>query len=678
MDLNQFREEINQIDRELLELLARRRQVSRKVIQVKDENGLPLRDVQREEELFDVLIPAGRQLELDAHFVTSVFHEIIDDSVRYQQHFLQRNLNPTAERDLRIAYQGVDGAYSSLAARKHFADEIDRSTLIGCSTFAEVVHLVESGNAEYALLPVENTTAGSINEVYDLLTNTKLSIVGEEIFRVEHCLLAIDEVPLSNIRRVFSHPQALAQCKNFISELPGCQREYFADTAMAVQKVRDDRDLSQAAIASEEAGRLYGLKVLRRNLADQPDNFTRFLIVAPEPVQVDPRVPSKTSLVLSTAHQEGALLQALSVLHAHHVNCSKLESRPKRGSPFEYVFYVDVEGSTEEKRVREAIDELRKTTTFLKVLGSYPMQRRDRTRPLIQSIVGSGQDSNADGSKAESSAATSTSSSSKTAPLTESDARQRRTTVSVRDVLVGGDELVVIAGPGMVESEEQIHECARQVKECGGKVLASACFRSSATREAFRPLGWQGLEHLVSASRAYDLPIATPVVDPAEVEKIAQHVDLLIVGARNMHNASLLTAVGKVGRPVLLERGVSASLEEWLHAAEAILSEGNQQVILSERGIRTHETTTRSALDIGAVTVLSKRTHLPIIIDPSRIAGTRDLVRPVTLAARAVEPAGLRLEVHPHPEEAATGGERALDFAAFSKLLREIYRVGEP
>ena len=162
---------------------------------------------------------------------------------------------------------------------------------------------------------------------------------------MEHCLLALEDVPIANIRRIYSHPQALAQCMKFLSTLHNCQREYFTDTAMAVKKVKEDQDLSQAAIASEEAGRRYGLKVLKRDLADQRDNSTRFVVVGKKPIHIDVRIPAKTSLVLGVPDEEGALLRALTVFDRHKINLKKLESRPRPGSPFQYLFYLDFEGN---------------------------------------------------------------------------------------------------------------------------------------------------------------------------------------------------------------------------------------------------------------------------------------------------------------------------------------------
>jgi chorismate mutase/prephenate dehydratase len=680
MSLNKPRQDINAIDDEILELLVRRRKVTQGVLEAKQKGELPLRDVEREEELLARLIRKGRELGIEAHAVTKIFHEVIDDSLRSQQLSLQRSLNvDDAARPLRIAYQGIDGAYSHLAARKFFADREEHSTFSGCPTFAAVVDAVEEGVADYALLPVENTTAGSINDVYDLLLRTKLSIVGEEVFRIDHCLLAIEDVPLSKIRRILSHWQALAQCTRFLAQLENCQMEPFADTALAVRKVKEDQDLSQAAIASEEAASHYGLRVLHTNINDQAENFTRFIVVAGEPIRVDPRIPAKTSLIMATAHEAGALLKALAVLQRHEINLTKLESRPRKGSPFEYLFYLDFEGNLDEPRVEEALIELRGATSFLKILGSYPIEIRGKTAPTMRALVGEPTRGVAPAASGEVAPGDTAS-----GPVTEKpnkvgyqlasrDTKSESTIVRVRDVAIGGDEFVVIAGPCSVESEEQIRACARQVKECGGKILRGGCFKPRTSPYSFRGLGFEGLELLARAGREYGLPIITEVLSPSDVEKVAEMTDILQIGARNMQNFSLLSEVGQVDRPVMLKRGLSASLEEFLNAAEYILAQGNQQVVLCERGIRTFETTTRNTLDLGAIPILKKLTHLPIVVDPSHAAGERELVLPLALAAHAVGPHAMMVEIHPQPEKALSDGPQALRFEEFAKLMAEIF-----
>jgi len=683
MDLKWCRESINAIDDQILDLLARRRQLVASVVALKEREDLQLRDAHREEQVLGRLIANGRKLGLDAHAVTRIFHEIIDDSVRSQQLVLQRHRNPQVEqRPWHIAYQGAAGNSSFLAARQYFTDREDSCTFTGYSEFAEVVEAVEEGVADYGVLPVENTTAGVINEVYDLLLRTKLSIVGEEVLQIDHCLLAIDLVPLSKIRRVLAQWQALAQCSRFLGQLENCQKEPMVDTAAAVRKVKEDQDLSQAAIASEEAARLYGLKVLERNITDQSDNLTRFIVVAPKPVAVDLRIPAKTSLIIATAHEAGALLKALVVFDQHGINMTKLESRPRKGSRFQYVFYLDFEGNIAEPRVDAALVQLRGVTSFLKILGCFPSENRQRTAPTMRSLVGSPEmvagdaapDQQTGVADAEDDTARITPLESQTHRLASRATKPRNTVIRVRDAEIGGTDVVIMAGPCAVESEQQIFTCARQVKECGGKVLMGGCFKPRITPHGFQGLGYEGLAMLAEAGRQYDLPVMTEVLSPSDVEQVAEQVDILVVGHQNMQNFSLLSELGGMQRPVVLRRGLAASLEQLLDAAEFVLSRGNQQVMLCEHGIRTFETTTHNTLDLGGISILKKMTHLPVIVDPSHAAGQRDLVVPLTLAAHAVSPHGLMIEIHPDPEHALCDGPQSLRFDSFRDLIAEMFK----
>jgi chorismate mutase/prephenate dehydratase len=620
----------------------------------------------REEQLLDKLIVFGRNRGLDAHLVTRVFHEIIGDSIRSQQMHLLNDDQPVLKR---VSFQGIEGAYSEIAGRKYFAPFLDRTFFAGVPTLEQVVNAVEDGDADYGLLPVENTSAGSINEVYDLLSCAQLSIVGEEILRIEYCLLAIEDAPLINIRQIFSHPQALSECMKFIAKLPNCQALPYADSAMAVKKIKEENNPELAAIASEEAGRLYGLKALRRNIGNLQDNYTRFLVLAKKPSSIDLRIPCKTSLIMATPHEEGALLKALSLLHDYKINLSKLESRPIPGMPFQYMFYIDFEGNMAEARVAEALGKLRSATTSLKVLGSYPMQSRSKTSPRIEILAEGPMERATEPSKPE-------------APVKEKASyklasRERKpedTIISVRGVKIGGPGFVVIAGPCAVESREQIFKCARHVKECGGQMLRGGCFKPRTSPYSFQGLGFDGLQMLAEAGQEYDLPIVTEVLSPADVEPVARYADVLQIGARNMQNFSLLSEVGNSNRPALLKRGMMSTIEELLNAAEYILDRGNHQVILCERGIRTFETSTRNTLDLGSIPILKRLTHLPVLVDPSHAAGRRDLVIPLALAAHAVGPHGLIVEIHPEPEKALSDGPQSLHFSEFADLMRRIYQ----
>ena len=277
--------------------------------------------------------------------------------------------------ELRVGYQGSEGAYSELAAKHHFEGTARPLRYVGYHSFRQMLEGLKAGELDYAVLPIENSIAGSINESYDLLANMGLSLVGEEFQPIAHCLIGAAEVAVSDIRRVYSHPVALAQCGRFLETLKDCHVEAFADTAMSVAKVKQDADPTQAAIASEQAAGLHGLPILRREIADHPENYTRMVIVASEPAHYPPGVPCKTSLIFSTIHEQGALARCIAIFADRGLNLTKIESRPKPDTPFEYVFYVDFEGNIDRETTQKALDDLEEVTTFLTVLGSYPTRR---------------------------------------------------------------------------------------------------------------------------------------------------------------------------------------------------------------------------------------------------------------------------------------------------------------
>ena len=243
------------------------------------------------------------------------------------------------------------------------------------------------------------------------------------------------------------------------------------------------------------------------------------------------------------------------------------------------------------------------------------------------------------------------------------------TRIPLGDVVVGGTDVVVIGGPCSVEGWDMLVDTARTVRRAGGAALRGGAFKPRTSPYAFRGMGESGLELLARVRREVGLPVVTEVMDTRQVELVASYADVLQVGARNMQNFALLTEVGRVHRPVLLKRGMSATVKDLLLAAEYVMSQGNSNVILCERGIRTFETATRNTFDLAAIPVLKRETHLPVVADPSHAGGRRALVAPLSYAAVAAGADGLMVEVHPNPEEATSDGDQSLDFAEFSALM---------
>lgn len=264
---------------------------------------------------------------------------------------------------------------------------------------------------------------------------------------------------------------------------------------------------------------------------------------------------------------------------------------------------------------------------------------------------------------------------SKPYKLASRELKKEDTIVQVGNVKIGGNRIVMIAGPCAVESREQIMSIAKEVRESGAVILRGGAFKPRTSPYSFQGLGEVGLKYLQEAGKKYDMPVTTEVVSPSDVEMMSKYIDMFQIGARNMQNFELLKAVGKTGMPVLLKRGISATIEEWLMAAEYLMANGTDQVVLCERGIRTYETATRNTLDCSAIPVVQKLSHLPVIGDPSHATGKRDMVSPMSLALIASGASGLIVEVHNHPEKALSDGAQSLYPNQFERLVRDVQRL---
>ncbi|MCD6537671.1 prephenate dehydratase [Candidatus Bathyarchaeota archaeon] len=267
---------------------------------------------------------------------------------------------------VKVAYQGEPGAYSESAVYSYFRSSADP---LPCKTFSDVFRSVEMGRTKYGIVPIENSIEGSVNAVYDLFLKYDPKVCGEIILRIAHCLIANPGTKLEDIKVIYSHPQALGQCRTYLESL-NCELISTYDTAGSVKMIKEERLMDAGAIAGERAAKIYNMAILARDIADNPNNYTRFFVLSQN--DAPPTGNDKTSVIFSTKHVPGALYEALGEFAKRRINLTKIESRPTKRRPWEYNFYLDFEGHRREKRCAEALEGLRRKAVFVKVLGSYP------------------------------------------------------------------------------------------------------------------------------------------------------------------------------------------------------------------------------------------------------------------------------------------------------------------
>jgi chorismate mutase / prephenate dehydratase len=665
-----LRNRLGDLDQRIVELIAERFRVVADVATEKAASDAAIRDFDRERQVLAEVEHIARTEGAPVNLVRRIYRDLLAESVSRQ---VSSRSGVQREVALRVAVRG-EQSFGFLAAQKYLSTRDVDGDLVVTRTYQAAVEALNGGEVDLAVLPIENTAAGSIDETYDLLRENEVSIVGEETSSVDYCLCGVSDVPLGAISHVLAAVDGLEQCSRFLETLPNASQVVHFETGAAMRLVRAAGDATHVAIGAPEAAAAHGLVVLRRGIANHAENYTRFVVLARHPVAVELNAPCKTSLILIARHEHGALMRSLGVLAASGNSMTKLESRPRPGRPFEYMFFIDFEGNIADPRTADALDDLRSTALHVKVLGSYPAttttgdaQPGDAT-PLVPLFA----DAEALESVAPPRPVTKA---SKNYRLAGRGARSDDTLIPVGNLLIGGGGFLVMAGPCSVESVEQIDATARAVREAGAQILRGGVFKPRTSPYAFQGLGWEGLELLAAAGRATGMPIISEVMAVDQVRRMAELVDVLQVGTRNMQNFDLLRELGKVDRPILLKRGLSSTIDEWLGAAEYILAIGNQQVMLCERGIRTFETSTRNTLDLCAIPVLRELTHLPVIVDPSHGTGHRAYVAPMAKAARAAGAHGLLIEVHPDPDRALSDAEQSLSFPEFLSLMRSLQTV---
>ncbi|MCM1192651.1 MAG: prephenate dehydratase [Butyrivibrio sp.] len=374
MDLTDLRQQIDDIDSRIVELYEQRMDVSRRVAEYKIGAGKKVFDRQREIEKL-AAVQALTHNEFNSRGITELFEQIMSMSRKLQYRLLAESGNvgklPFIAVDsldtgkARVVFQGAEGAYSQAAMTRYFGEDIYSFHV---DSFRDAMSAIDEGSADFAVLPIENSTAGIVNEIYDLLQEYENYIIGEQIIKVEHCLLGVPGAEISDIRTVFSHPQSLMQSARFLGSR-GWKQISMQNNAFAARKVAEEGDVSQAAIAGEQAAKAYGLKVLQRGVNDCGGNSTRFIIVTNQ--KIFRKDANKISICFEVPHESGSLYHMLSHFIYNNLNMTKIESRPIEDRAWEYRFFVDFEGNLADSAVKNALRGLRDEARNMKILGNY-------------------------------------------------------------------------------------------------------------------------------------------------------------------------------------------------------------------------------------------------------------------------------------------------------------------
>ncbi|MBD5527653.1 MAG: prephenate dehydratase [Lachnospiraceae bacterium] len=374
MDLLELREQIDVIDKQIVELYERRMEICGRVAEYKIETGKKVFDRQREMEKL-AKVKSLTHNEFNSHGVEELFEQIMSMSRKLQYQLLAQHgslgklpfigVDELETCRARVVFQGAEGAYSQAAMTQYFGDQIQSFHV---DTFRDAMSAIDEGSADFAVLPIENSTAGIVNEIYDLLVEFENYIVGEQILQIRHCLLGVPGAGIEDIRTVYSHPQSLMQSSRFLSGYDWRQIS-MQNNAFAAQKVSAEGDKSQAAIASEYAAKVYGLEVLRQGVNQEEDNSTRFIIVTNQ--KVFRKDANKVSICFELPHQSGSLYHMLSHFIYNNLNMCKIESRPIEDRNWEYRFFIDFEGNLADSAVKNALRGLRDEARNMKILGNY-------------------------------------------------------------------------------------------------------------------------------------------------------------------------------------------------------------------------------------------------------------------------------------------------------------------
>lgn len=374
MELGELRKQLDEIDARIVALYEQRMAVCGEVAEYKIESGKPVFDKKREEEKLEA-VKALTENEDNRRGVEELFEQLMSMSRKLQYRKLSEHgslgklpfigVDKLEVEGARVVFQGSEGAYSQAAMLRFFGEQVNNFHV---DSFKEAMSAIEEGSADFAVLPIENSTAGIVNEIYDLLVEYENYIVGEQIIKIEHCLIAAPGTRKEDIKRVYSHPQSLMQCARYLQNYDW-QQISMKNNAFAAQKIAQDQDRSQAAIAGAHAAQAYGLTVLEKGINQSDTNSTRFIVVTNQ--RIFKKDAGKVSICFEVPHRSGSLYHMLSHFIYNGLNLSKIESRPIEGRNWEYRFFVDFEGNLADSAVKNALRGLREETRSMKILGNY-------------------------------------------------------------------------------------------------------------------------------------------------------------------------------------------------------------------------------------------------------------------------------------------------------------------
>lgn len=375
MDLKELRVQIDEIDSQLVKLFEDRMEVSAQIADYKISTGKKVFDRQREKEKIEA-VKSLTHSEFNSIGVEELFSQLMSMSRKLQYAKLASQgaslrlpfiqIDSLDKGNCRVCYQGAEGAYSELATKKFFGDDVN---CFHVDSFRDAFGALEDGSADYAVLPIENSTAGIVSEIYDLLTEYENYIVGEQIIEIRHCLLGLPGAQISDIKTVYSHPQSLMQSARFLADHSSIRQVSMKNNAFAAKKVAEDKDISQGAIASANAAEVYGLEILQEGINQAESNSTRFIVVTNQKVYL--KDAKKISLCLEIPHEAGSLYHIMSHFIYNNLNMTKIESRPIEDRNWEYRFFIDFDGNLEDSAVKNALRGLREEAKLMKILGNY-------------------------------------------------------------------------------------------------------------------------------------------------------------------------------------------------------------------------------------------------------------------------------------------------------------------